>query len=195
MRFPAGNTATATAEDRSNVRYTQRVIHRNRSIDPLAENRKQWEQQGWHDAALPLTVIASVYRAQQIFAASLAEALRPMNLTFARFEILALLSRTATGGLPIRKIGHYLQVHETSVTGTVNQLEKAGYVKRLRHTDDGRIVVATITDLGRAAIAKATPVLNDAAISVVDLPRSEQEELFRILQEFRRKAGDFESSG
>jgi DNA-binding MarR family transcriptional regulator len=116
-----------------------------------------------------------------------------MNLTFARFEILALLSRTATGGLPIREIGHYLQVHETSVTGTVNHLEKDRYVKRLRHTDDGRVVIATITDLGRAVIAEATPVLNDAAISVVDLPRGEQEELFRILQELRRMAGDFES--
>lgn len=162
------------------------------SADPLAETRKQWELQGWRQAALPLAVIASVYRAEQIFAARLADALKPFELTFARFEVLALLSQTRTGGMPIREIGRHLQVHETSVTGTVNHLEKDRYVKRLRHSGDGRIVMATITDLGRAVVAKATPVLNDAAIDVVALPVERQDELFAILQDLRQAAGDFE---
>ena len=55
---------------------------------------------------------------------------RPYGLTFARFEALALLSFSRRGALPLGKIGDRLQVHPTSVTNTVNRLERDGLVRR-----------------------------------------------------------------
>jgi len=50
--------------------------------------------------------------------------LRPFGLTFARFEVLMLLSFSTTGSLPLGKIGERLQVNPASVTNAVDRLER-----------------------------------------------------------------------
>ena len=67
-----------------------------------------------------------------------------------------LLVFSSRGSLPLGKMGERLQVHPTSVTSIVRRLEAAGLVVRRPHPDDGRAVLAEITDAGRALVEAAT---------------------------------------
>jgi DNA-binding MarR family transcriptional regulator len=60
------------------------------------------------------------------------------------------------GSLPLGKMGARLQVHPTSVTNTVDGLEKLGLVRRVRHEHDRRTTLATITEQGREVARSAT---------------------------------------
>jgi len=139
-----------------------------------------------------MSVVTSVARAQQLLSSRVDHALEPFGITFARYEILALLSFTRTGALPIGKVGERLQVHGTSVTSAVERLERQGLVQRRRHPDDGRAVLVDITAAGRQVVADATPVLNEAVFASIELTESQQQQLYKTLRSLRRAAGDFE---
>ncbi|MGH3357726.1 MAG: MarR family transcriptional regulator, partial [Nocardioidaceae bacterium] len=109
--------------------------------DPIAEARRQWVAHGWGDVADGMAAVTSVMRAQQIMLARVHEVLKPFDLTFARYELLALLQFTRTGSLPMSKASSLLQVHPTSVTNAVDRLESVGLVRRLPHPDDRRGVL------------------------------------------------------
>ena len=87
--------------------------------DPIAEARRQWAAHGWGQYADGMAAITSVIRAQQIFLARVEEVLKPLGLTFARYELLTLLHFTRTGALPMAKASARLQVHPTSDDATV----------------------------------------------------------------------------
>ena len=58
--------------------------------DPIAEARRQWVAHGWEDSAAGMAAVTTLTRVQQILAGRVEEALAPVGLTFARFEILRL---------------------------------------------------------------------------------------------------------
>ena len=60
------------------------------------------------------------------------------------------------------KIGERLQVHRTSVTNTIDGLEKLKLVRRVPHESDRRAVLAEITPAGRKVAEEATETLNEA---------------------------------
>src|SRR5205085_2188536 len=78
-----------------------------------------------------MAAVTSVMRAQQILLAELDGLLRPRGLTFARYEALVLLAFSRRGALPLRVIGERLMVHPTSVTNTINRLDKQGLGRAL----------------------------------------------------------------
>lgn len=160
-------------------------------FDPIEEARRQWRANGWDSAADGMAMITSVVRVDQIFAARIDEILRPLGLTFARYEVLMLLSFTRMGELPLGRIGARLQVHPASVTNAVDRLESAGLVVRRPHETDGRARMATITTKGRELARTATDHLNERVFTDVGLDASELETLFDLLLRIRRNAGDF----
>jgi DNA-binding MarR family transcriptional regulator len=103
-----------------------------------------------------MAAVTSIVRAQQILLQRIDTVLRPLDLTFARYEILMLLSFTRKGALPMTRMGALLQVHPTSVTSAVDRLEAQGFVKRQPHPTDRRAVLAAITQAGRARGLAAT---------------------------------------
>jgi DNA-binding MarR family transcriptional regulator len=117
--------------------------------------------------------------------------LRPLGLTFARYELLMLLSFTRAGGLPMAKAGARLQVHPTSVTNAADRLERAGLVARRPHPEDGRAVLLEITPAGRRLAARATTSLNERVFAEPGLSRAKLRSLVSILRDLRRDAGDF----
>src|SRR3954470_16804006 len=123
-------------------------------FDPIDEASRQWGRR-W-GAVEQMRAVTSLMRAQQIVIGELDEILRVHGLTFARCEALVLLTFSRRGSLPLGKMGERLQVHPTSVTSIVRRLEAAGLVTRTPHPDDGRAVLAEITDSGRALVERAT---------------------------------------
>jgi DNA-binding MarR family transcriptional regulator len=138
-----------------------------------------------------MAALTSIMRVQQIFLARVDRVLRPLGLTFARYETLRLLSFSRRGALPLGKVGERLQVHPGSVTNAIDRLEEQGLVRRRPHPTDGRTTLAEITPRGRRLTELATAELNANVFSSLGLSKREVIELFDILRKVRQGSGDF----
>ena len=159
-------------------------------FDAIAEARRQWESRRWA-APAHMAAVTSIMRAQQIVIAHVDEALKPCDLTFARYEALVLLYFSRRGELPMGKMGDRLMLHPTSVTNIIDRLEQQGLASRIPHPTDRRTVLAQITDEGRQVVEKATEAVTAidfgmGALTVADLDR-----LTELLRKLRIAAGDF----
>jgi len=137
-----------------------------------------------------MAMVTSVVRVQQLLLERIDAVLRPLGLTFARYEVLRLLSFSSAGAMPMTRMGSLLQVHPTSVTSAVDRLEKQGYVVRSRRGSDRRVVLATVTDAGRAVVEEATAGLNADVFEAPGLGQDEVAALTGLLGVLRAAAGD-----
>ncbi|MCW2614953.1 MAG: transcriptional regulator, MarR family [Frankiales bacterium] len=160
-------------------------------LDPIAEARRQWQAHGWSAAADGMAAVTSIMRAQQILLARTEEALKPLQLTFARYEVLMILLFSKAGALPMKVIGSRLQVHPTSVSNAVDRLEAVSLVSREPHPDDGRALLVRLTPLGRETAEKATTALNEGVFGDPGVPAGRIDPLVSVLRSMRRAAGDF----
>jgi DNA-binding MarR family transcriptional regulator len=167
------------------------TIGRTLESDPIEEARRQWIAHGWGDAADGMAAVTSIVRAQQIVLQRIDTVLRPLDLTFARYEILTLLSFTKRGALPMTRMGTLLQVHPTSVTSAIDRLEGQGFVERLPHPTDRRAVLASITESGRARALQATAALNGQVFEQLGITEHQTSQLRSVLRALRANAGDF----
>ncbi len=159
--------------------------------DLVAMARENWEAHGWADAAPGMAATTSIMRAQQILLARVDAQLRPLHLTFARYELLMLLTFSRDGVLPMRVIGERLQVHPTSVTSAVDRLEKDDLVARRQHPTDRRAILVEISDDGRKLAKRATKLVNDSVFVDLGLSTAATDELTGLLNELRRSEGDY----
>ncbi|MGY5882917.1 MarR family winged helix-turn-helix transcriptional regulator [Modestobacter lacusdianchii] len=157
-------------------------------FDPIERAARSWEER--FGPAASMRAATSVFRVQQILLARFDEALKPHRLTFARYEVLVLLTFSRTGQLPLKVIGSRLMVHPTSVTNAIERLVAAGYVERRPNPADGRGVLAAITDAGRDVVPAATAALTGQDFGLADLPEAELDVLFEVLKKVRLGAGD-----
>jgi len=160
--------------------------------DPIAEARRNWERHGWEDVAAPMAAVTSIMRVQQILLARAQAALKPFGLTFARYELLALLDFSREKRLLMSKASALLQVHPTSVTNAVDRLEAAGLVERRPHESDRRALVLVLTDEGRRVAGEATQALNTEVFGRTGFTDDDVAQLNEILARFRAQAGDFD---
>jgi DNA-binding MarR family transcriptional regulator len=159
-------------------------------FDAIAEARRQWEAHGW-DAAAAMAATTSIMRAQQIVLARAEEALRPFDLTFARYEALVLLAFSRNGALPLGKMGDRLMLHPTSVTNIIDRLEQQCLVRRVAHPTDRRTKLAEITDDGRRIVDKATESVSATSFGMGALDDAELDAITAMLRKLRVAAGDF----
>ncbi|HEY0889078.1 MAG TPA: MarR family transcriptional regulator [Nocardioides sp.] len=159
-------------------------------LDPIREARRQWDAHGWTDAAPGMAMVTSVARVHQLLMERIDAVLRPHELTFARYEVLRLLSFTRAGALPMTRLGSLLQVHPTSVTSAVDRLEKQGFVRRERGETDRRVVLAAITDAGREVVEAATDGLNDEVFAKPGASPADVVALTDLLGAVRAALGD-----
>ncbi len=151
-------------------------------FDPIERAGETWEQRFGPAAAM--RAATSVFRVQQILLARFDEVLKPHGLTFARYEVLVLLSFSRRGELPLKVIGSRLMVHPTSVTNAVDRLVAAGYVTRRPNPDDGRGVLVRLTDRGRETVDATLADLLAAERMMLDgLTETDRAQLVRTLRE------------
>jgi DNA-binding MarR family transcriptional regulator len=160
-------------------------------FDPVEEARRQWAAHWGAGPAPSMRAVTSIMRAQQILMARLNELLKPFGLTFPRYEALLLLYFSRTGALPLGKLGERLQVHPTSVTNTIDGLEKLGFVERVPSEVDRRQTLARLTVNGRQTAEKATAVLNEERFGTGPLGKAELDEVSALLRPLRADADGF----
>jgi len=160
------------------------------AIDPIEEARRQWDAR-WSGGA-SMAAATSLMRAQQIIQARVDDALRPFDLTFARYEGLVLLAFSRRGALPMGKMGERLMIHPTSVTNIVDRLERQGLVRRVAHEHDRRTTLVEITDAGRKRLEGATRQVVASGFGLEALNERQLEQLTGLVRQVRVSTGDFE---
>jgi DNA-binding MarR family transcriptional regulator len=158
-------------------------------FDPISRAAELWDAR--IGPARTMAAVTSIMRVQQILLSAVDGALRPHNLTFARYEALVLLTFSRSGRLPMRVMGDRLQLHPTSVTNIVDRLQADHLVERNGHPTDRRTTVVTITEAGRQRQKTATVALTDIDFGLIGLNDDETAQLTVLLTKVRRSAGDF----
>ena len=107
------------------------------------------------DAAYELT--KAVLRTADAFLRESQRLFRPHGLTAAQFNVLHILT-DYPAGISQRELGDRLVVDRSNVTGLLDRLEKAGWVRRGDHPDDRRIYRVVLTPAGLALWKKIHPL-------------------------------------
>ena len=158
-------------------------------FDPVEEAARKWSDR-W-DETDAMAVATSVMRVQQLLLGRIESALRPLQLTFARYEALVLLCFSRRGSLPMSKMGQRLMVHPTSITNIVDRLQAQGFIRREPHPTDRRTTLVVITDAGRAVTDQATEALVAVKFALESLDPGQMRTLYDLLRDVRLHAGDF----
>jgi DNA-binding MarR family transcriptional regulator len=157
--------------------------------DPVIVAVEHWRKHGW-ETGWHFAAGLSIYRTDDLIRLSDEVALRPRRLTRSRHEALAVLFFSRHGEMPLGKLSEHLLVHPTSVTTTVDTLERLGLVERVGHPSDRRATLARITTTGRRAMEETCRIMSEAGCGLATLTEREAERLFRILAKVRADAGD-----
>ena len=91
---------------------------------------------------------------------------KPFGLSEAQFNVLHILRDAATN-LSQRELSDILIVDRSNVTGLVDRMEAAGWVKRLPVPGDRRAYQVCLTPLGRKLWQNVYPHYEQAAAKVV----------------------------
>lgn len=83
---------------------------------------------------------------------------RSFNISLTEYEILVRLSERPGRCMRMAQLADALAHSRSRVTHTVDRMEKAGYVVRGTTPEDGRGIVATMTDKGFAVLEEAAPL-------------------------------------
>ncbi len=188
---PAGATLNATSMVPMLALLASPTMAARRPLpfDPIARATELWSDRiGPPDT---MAAVTSIMRVHQIVLAAVEPALRPLGLTFARYEGLVLLSFSRSGTLPMRVMGERLQLHPTSDTTMGDRVAAAGLVRRAPHPTDGRTTLVSITDEGRTKLETATKAVVDVEFGLVGLTVEQQRTLTARLTSVRGAAGDF----
>jgi DNA-binding MarR family transcriptional regulator len=156
--------------------------------DPVEASRERWIQQGWTDTAGGMAAVVSVMRAEQIFLRRATEILRPLGLTFARYQVLG-MARWA-GPLTLGAVGNGLWITPGTVTSAMDRLEADGLCRRVDHPTDARATHVEITAKGRRLFDKAVEKLNSELFGTVGLEPEEMDQLVRLVGKIRVADGD-----
>jgi DNA-binding MarR family transcriptional regulator len=172
VRAAAGDLQTRTADgsvDRS---------------DPVLEAEANWTREGWVDGPW-FRAAFSTYRVSDLIRQSNDDALRPLQLTHVRHEALAVLCFSTAGEMPMGRLSELLLVHPTSVTSTIDTLQRLGYVRRAPHPTDRRTTLARITTQGRRAVTSSIGSMAAARCGLGALSATGARTVFSLLETVR----------
>lgn len=159
-------------------------------FDPIEEARRNWQKREWGDGRA-MVAATSITRAHQIVLAEINTALAPFDLTFSRFEVLALLYFSRAKALPMGKIGSRLQVHPTSVTSLVNRLVQDGLVERVPHPTDRRTTLVQLTSRGSRLAPRCAEALEASGFGLNGLSDEQLDDIAATITTLRSASGDW----
>ena len=93
-------------------------------------------------------------------------------------QINCLLALYENGPLPPSQIGKHIMVNSSTVTGIIDRLEKKDLVKRLRISQDRRVITVQLTKNGRILAENAPPPIQRKIIDGLNkLSESEMDQI------------------
>ena len=136
-------------------------------------------------------LVSAVLRTADTFLRESKRLFRPHGLTGAQYNLLNVVAR-APGGLSQRELSDFLVVDRSNVTGLLDRMEAAGWVRRKDHPEDRRVYQVVLTPAGRALWEKVTP-LYLAVVAQVTRKLSERrlQETLVALRHLERAAAEW----
>ena len=155
--------------------------------DPVSMAARSWEQR-WPERNRMQTA-TELMHAHRMLITDLDEKLRPMGLTYARYEVLLLLFFDHRGALPLVELTDQLQVEANSSFSSVRWLEDNDLIERVLEPGDDGEVFAEITPKGRALTDRASQIVADAQFGLGSMSEAECRQLAELLSRQRRTRG------
>jgi len=118
-----------------------------------------------------------------------AKVLAEDRLSWTSFVVLWVL--WVWGEMESRDLAEAVGISRPTSTGVVTTLEKRGWVRRSRTSEDGRLVRVSLTASGRRKVERLFPRFNAEEIALTDhLEPEEQEQLAASLRSMLRRVGN-----
>ncbi len=111
------------------------------------------------------------------------------GLSGSQLGILRVLAESSAQGLKLNEISQRLSVTPGNLTGLVDRLEEAGYLRRAPHPEDRRVTLAVLTSAGRKLFEQIHPAHAARVAHLMSaLSASEQELLAELLGRLAARA-------
>ena len=138
-------------------------------------------------SAVMATADAFLRESQRLF--------RPHGLTGAQYNLLNVLA-DSPAGLSQRELSDALVVDRSNVTGLLDRMERAGWVKRTDHPEDRRVYRVVLTAAGRRLWEDVTPRYLAVVRQVThDLPARRMSDTLATLRQLERAAAEWKLPG
>ncbi len=114
---------------------------------------------------------------------------RPLKLTDSQFNVLIILKHQAEAeGITQTELGNRLLVNRSNVTGLVDRMEEAGWVKRTPVAGDRRINQVQLTKAGSALLEKAEKTYYARINEVMNtLSEKDMKSICMLLEKIRKR--------
>jgi DNA-binding MarR family transcriptional regulator len=99
----------------------------------------------------------AMLEASTLVVASIERDLNDYGFTLGDFRVLMFLSRSDDGAMRMSALAELLHLSPSGLTRRLDGLVRAGYVVRQGLRSDRRVMMAVLTDEGRAALARVAP--------------------------------------
>lgn len=124
--------------------------------DYVERVRRAWEDRYPELDVGPMDVIGRITRIGSLALARLDRELEPSNIGRTEFEVLCALARS-TQPLRASEVTSVTGISGASTTKHTERLAKMGLLERLRLERDGRVVLLSLTETGRALVETELP--------------------------------------
>jgi len=130
-------------------------------------------------------LVAAVLHAQKIIMRRVDSMLRPIGMTFSRYDVLARACSAAGGIVATGHLCRVLHRHPTTIGALLDRLERDGLVTRSVPPHDRRTILVTVTDPGREVEAEARRIIDSLASRAdLDLMRRLESDMKQLIEEW-----------
>lgn len=114
------------------------------------------------------------------------------DMSLAEYRILVMLSESPDGSLRMSDLADGVMSSRSRLTHQIRRMESEGMVERSQCVEDGRGVLAVITDVGRQRLAEAAPThVSGVRNYLIDLlDRQEMRALAEVFDKVEAAIGD-----
>jgi DNA-binding MarR family transcriptional regulator len=104
------------------------------------------------------------------------------GVSMAHLHLMSMLDRH--GELPMSRVAELLGVSDSNATGLVDRMEEHGFVERVRHPEDRRVVLVRVSGRGRQILADVEVLRDDLVVRILGrLDKPQLERLARALDD------------
>jgi DNA-binding MarR family transcriptional regulator len=132
----------------------------------------------------------NLVRTADLLVKRIADVVQPFDLTPSSGLVLGILA-DAESPLPPNQIAERLIISRATVTGLLDSLERRGYVRRLPHSTDRRMLLIELTDAGhQVAHEFRLQVHRQQKAWLAALDEQEQDQLIHVLHRLQAALAD-----
>ena len=151
--------------------------------DLIEATHQEFERRGVHSHR-QLAVSLEVERINRLVQAAAPPALAADNLTFAGWQALTALSFHPAKQMPTAKLALRVGAHPTTITRTVDRLERSKLVRRTQGSDR-RVKVVTILAAGESAQEAVAKSMDASEFGLGGVSAESLDELAAMLRQVR----------